>query len=398
MVFEKQMGRRRLPDMIWPNWATGEYMSLIASESRRGIKSRLSSPLGNRRLDLDVVRGVAILLAMGWHLGLTDSGSPVADVVMWPSRAFGWAGVDLFFVLSGFLMGGIVFRERQRTGRFAGGHFLVRRAFKLWPVFYVFLLAQLALGDNEWQTYFFQNFVHLQNYLGSSHAHLWSLAVEEHFYLALALIAPLMFRRGVSDRSILIGLSVAMIVPLILRIIGFMTGSTPVQLQSLTHFRLDGLAAGVLLALVSIAYPDALDRLLRLRLLWLVLTMAVIAFLSFTLKQSALGSTIGYTVTMIGAASFLLLLYKAAWVPRWSLLLRPVGLLGVYSYALYVWHIAAARLAERIVEMALPQLDAPILQTVINYAFAIAVAVVITRLVEWPSLRLRDRLIPRTPH
>src|SRR3954447_22932614 len=73
---------------------------------------------GSRRLDLDVVRGVAILLAMGWHFNHADSGNPVVDVLQWPGGTFGWAGVDLFFVLSGFLVGRLVLREHQPAGRF----------------------------------------------------------------------------------------------------------------------------------------------------------------------------------------------------------------------------------------------------------------------------------------
>jgi peptidoglycan/LPS O-acetylase OafA/YrhL len=358
------------------------------------LRKQFSSPLGNRRLDLDVVRGIAILLAMGWHLGLDDSGWPVVDALMWPARTFGWAGVDLFFVLSGFLMGGIVFREREKTGNFDSGRFLARRAFKLWPVFYAFLFAQLVLGDNTWQSFFFQSFFHVQNYLVSSHAHLWSLAVEEHFYLALALAAPLLFRGKVSDKAMMIGLGAVLVIPLGLRVAGLISGATATQLQTLTHFRLDGLAAGVLLAFVSIRFPKVLERMLRYRLLWLLMVLAAIAFLAGFPKGSGLGSTVGYTVTMLGATAFLLLLYKAEWVPRLSFVLRPIGLLGIYSYALYLWHMAAARVAERIVEKVLPGFDAPLIETAINYIFAILVAVTITCLVEWPALKLRNKVMP----
>src|SRR4051794_7498562 len=108
------------------------------------LRRRRSTPPGDRgapggrRLDLDVVRGVAILLTLGWHFG-GPSGTAVLDVLQWPGRMFGWAGVDLFFVLSGFLMGRIVLGEHAGTGGFDGRRFTVRRVLKLWPVLYLFL-------------------------------------------------------------------------------------------------------------------------------------------------------------------------------------------------------------------------------------------------------------------
>src|SRR3954451_21718261 len=159
---------------------------------------------GARRLDLDVVRGIAILLAMGWHFSRYRSGNAVLDALQWPGATFGWAGVDLFFVLSGFLVGRLVLREHQRTGRFDGWRFSVRRALKLWPVLYVFLAVYAFAGSEPWQSYLWQNALHVQNYAGTSLTHLWSLAVEEHFYLALALFFPLLARRRMSPK-VLVG-------------------------------------------------------------------------------------------------------------------------------------------------------------------------------------------------
>src|SRR4051794_41761086 len=72
--------------------------------SNRGHRSAADSPARTRRLDLDVVRGAAIVLALGWHFS-GPTGNVVLDALQWPGEHIGWAGVDLFFVLSGFLMG-----------------------------------------------------------------------------------------------------------------------------------------------------------------------------------------------------------------------------------------------------------------------------------------------------
>src|ERR687885_2717102 len=87
-------------------------------------------PGRTRRLDLDVVRGAAILLALGWHFS-GPSGNVVLDALQWPGEHIGWAGVDLFFVLSGFLIGRLVLGEYRRTGTFDGRRFSPRRILKL---------------------------------------------------------------------------------------------------------------------------------------------------------------------------------------------------------------------------------------------------------------------------
>lgn len=374
-------------------------MSLVAGclSARTGVFSVFNNRAASRQLDLDVVRGVAILMAMGWHLGLSDgSGWVFLDWIMLPANTFGWVGVDLFFVLSGFLMGRIIFREYDKTGTFNSKRFLIRRGFKLWPVFYVFLMAQLLFGDNPWQSFFIQNAFHVQNYMGSSHSHLWSLAVEEHFYLALAFVAPFVLRRGTTPKVLAAGLASVIGLSLVLRFVGVLSGATALQIQTYTHFRLDGLSMGVLLALVSIYYPALMDRLLRIREVWLALSVAAVWFLATVEIDDGgmLGSTLGYLVPVVGSAAFMLLLYRAAWVEKLRVLLYPIGWLGVYSYALYLWHMAGARLAEIITAKVAPGLDSEPVQLVINYIFVIAIAVVITRFIEWPALSIRDRVIP----
>jgi peptidoglycan/LPS O-acetylase OafA/YrhL len=91
-----------------------------------------------REVDLDVVRGVAILLAIGWHLNASTY--TVFDWLLYPGARIGWAGVDLFFVLSGFLVGRMLLKERARFGRVKLSVFYARRIMRLWPVLYVFLI------------------------------------------------------------------------------------------------------------------------------------------------------------------------------------------------------------------------------------------------------------------
>jgi peptidoglycan/LPS O-acetylase OafA/YrhL len=348
---------------------------------------------GSRRLDLDVVRGVAILLAMGWHFNHADSGNPVVDVLQWPGGTFGWAGVDLFFVLSGFLVGRLVLREHQRSGGFDGTRFSLRRGLKLWPVLYVFLVVYAFIGSEPWQSYFWQNALHLQNIVGTSLTHLWSLAVEEHFYLALAVLFPLLARRRVNPR-VLVGILLGVLVAALLcRCGGVLLGESEVRLQWRTWFRMDALAAGVLLATVSVHWPAAFDRLLRRRWLWAGFTVLGGWWLVAIGKDGALGETLGYTVSYLTAAAFLLTLYQASWVPRTRWLARGVAAMGRYSYGIYIWHVLAAQLLTGWLPGMGYRTPTPAAQLV-KYAAAITLGIVMTLIVERPMLRLRDRLLP----
>jgi peptidoglycan/LPS O-acetylase OafA/YrhL len=346
-----------------------------------------------RRLDLDVVRGLAIVLALGWHFSRERSGNAVLDALTWPGHSFGWAGVNLFFVLSGFLLGRLVLTEQARTGRFDGRRFTARRVLKLWPVLYVFLAVQALAGPEPWTSYLWQNALHVQNYAGTSLTHLWSLAVEEHFYLGLALLFPLFARRRGSPRllaALLVGILIA---ALALRVWGAMHGVSDVRLQWRTHFRVDSIAAGVLLALVSVHWPERFEQLRRCRSVLLGVLAAGTVHLVTVGKQGAVGSTVGFTVAYLTAAALLLLIYRAAWVARARWIAEPMALLGRYSYGIYIWHIFAAAVALDL----LPVWDSESTSAgaqAMKYGAAIAVGVLATVAVEKPMLRLRDRLVP----
>jgi peptidoglycan/LPS O-acetylase OafA/YrhL len=363
--------------------------------SLRGHRSRPESPATSghaRRLDLDVVRGTAIMLALGWHFNKESSGNAVLDAVQWPGHMFGWAGVDLFFVLSGFLMGRLVLGEHARTGGFHGRRFTVRRILKLWPVLYLFLALHALFGAEPLGSYLWQNALHLQNYAGTSLTHLWSLAVEEHFYLALALLFPLFARRGGSLKLLAGILAGVLVAALALRVGGSLAGVSETRLQWRTHFRVDSLAAGVLLAVVSVRWPARFDGLQRRRWAWFGVAALGTAFLATVGRRGPVGSTLGFTVAWLTAAAVLLLVYRANWVARVRWVTAPMAALGRYSYGIYIWHVFAAQLVLGRLhlewESATPAAQAA------KYGAAIAIGVLATVLVERPVLRLRDRFLP----
>src|SRR5688572_1880780 len=99
-------------------------------------------------------------------------------------------GVDIFFVLSGFLVSGLFFKDLAQRGTVSPGHFLIRRAFKIYPAFWLLILVTAifhfcTLGQVSLKALFAELFFY-QNYVTGLWLHTWTLAIEEHFYLILA--------------------------------------------------------------------------------------------------------------------------------------------------------------------------------------------------------------------
>ena len=142
---------------------------------------------------MDVLRAVAILLVL-----LSHSPSANASEIPWligqvmgGLKRGGWVGVDLFFVLSGFLVSGLLMREHQKHDKVRVGRFLVRRGWKIYPplallVVYMTVHDYLTLGYWPINRLIHQS-LFIQNYVPGLANHTWSIAVEEHAYLLIAL-------------------------------------------------------------------------------------------------------------------------------------------------------------------------------------------------------------------
>jgi len=140
----------------------------------------------NRLIGLDLLRLLAVLLVFFRH-----SRPPVATFM----SVGGWVGVDIFFVLSGFLVSGLVFKEYQLLGTFHPWKFLARRGFKIYPAFYCFIGVTVCLGlVTPSRNQLMSDLFFVQSYFPPIQIHTWSLAVEEHFYLLLTLVFYAMTR------------------------------------------------------------------------------------------------------------------------------------------------------------------------------------------------------------
>ena len=146
----------------------------------------------DRNLQLDLLRCAAILGVLVAHTTIFRRPKWWWEQL---ARFPNWTGVDLFFVVSGFLISSLLFSEFQRRGRINFGRFAIRRALKLYPMLYILVfgvmlerLIHSGFHDLGWIiTPALHDIFFLQSYLPGTYGHFWSLAVEEHFYILLPL-------------------------------------------------------------------------------------------------------------------------------------------------------------------------------------------------------------------
>jgi peptidoglycan/LPS O-acetylase OafA/YrhL len=359
-------------------------------------------PLRNRRLD--IIRCVAVTGVMLYH----------GEITAFFTRT-GWVGVDLFFVLSGFLISGLLFSEYKRRRKIDWKRFFIRRGLKIYPSFYVFLLAtfivergfrRIALPPSR----YLHEFFFVQNYAPGVWIHTWSLAVEEHFYIFLPLFLLALMRfssnrenpfRVIPWACLAVGITC-----LALRARKEYFGTPDFDwIYSATHFRMDSLFFGVLLGYLYHFRPHTLQSLMRPTRNRLIMAMLSAAFFSLACLLP-LGSRFlnvwGYTSLYLASGGVLALsLYAHGILPRRLALIaqslgKGVAFIGTYSYSIYLWHVPCLTWLPSLIHHTLRYPIGDSLQSAIYVVASFAVGIVMSRLVEYPVLHLRDRLFPAT--
>ena len=304
----------------------------------------------NRLPGLDLLRAIAIVWVMLFHSYIVGGlGSDFA----WLSR-FGWAGVDIFFVLSGFLIGTQVLKPLAAGAPFSFGSFYARRAYRIVPAFVVILMLYLwfpALRESPGMAPWWQFATFTMNLLidyGSQQAfsHAWSLCVEEHFYLLFPLLAWWLARRPSRVRFAMVFVGV-LLAGIALRSAVWLhdVAVDPPRnwfvedIYYPTWMRLDGLLMGVGLATLRIYRPQAWSRLQAHANLVLLAGLVVLslALWLFRDRTGLPGNSIGWPVLSFGLA---LLVFAAAGrnsvIGRWRL--PGAGWIAAISYSLYLSH------------------------------------------------------------
>jgi peptidoglycan/LPS O-acetylase OafA/YrhL len=315
------------------------------------------SPAGDRIqgrthfIALDGLRGAAVLLVI-LHHGIVVSSGGSRDG-LYQLAAFGWVGVDLFFVLSGFLITGILCDTRKERNYF--GKFYIRRALRIFPLYYAALLALLIClplmdlrSGMEFRRYQGWYWAYMVNILSSLHpyapsvartGHLWSLAVEEQFYVLWPVVVLLLDLRRL--RRVCIAAIVA--APILRAVLLFQLDLDGLWVYTLLPTRIDALMVGALLA---IAARDAETMALLERWLGRLATFALVVVGAVAFREHSFMfrnrdvQLFGYSAICILAGALVAALTwssRTSWLKRTceSRLLR---WFGRYSYAGYVIH------------------------------------------------------------
>ena len=381
-----------------------------AAECEEG--ARIAGALGGKLPALDGLRGLAIGGVLACHFLNAWPGTAPLDRAAVAALGLGWAGVDLFFVLSGFLITGILLDGLGAPGWWSGFH--VRRALRIFPLYYLALalfgLLGPALGLVDpwtfgrwgwWYWSYLGNWAYPARQVIPALSHFWSLGVEEQFYLAWPAVVLLAGRR----RLALVAGGLVLAGPLLRA--GIVAAGWPVgSAFRVTPGRVDALALGALLAVL---FRSPAGR-AALRRAWPLAAVAGGAgFL-------ALGAPLGYdmharalevwshSLLAIGFGGLLAgaVVTEGTDHPLRRLLgSRPLAVLGRYSYGLYVWHYlvhvgALEALRARPWGAALLATRAGYLAYALAGSGAsLALAWASFHLVEQRFLALKDRLAPR---
>lgn len=312
----------------------------------------------------------------------------------------GWVGVDLFFVLSGFLVSGLVFEEWKRTQGFAAGRFLIRRGFKIYPAFYLLwlmvLLGQWFAGRGFDVARLLNEFIFIQNYAPAEWRHTWSLAVEEHFYLGLALFCWLRVRATKRTSNpflpiIWLGVASLFVCPM-LRWQASADGLFDLRRNLFpTHLRIDSLMFGVILSWFWAFKRDVVTKIVGpRRVLFRAVGLALLTpTLFFSLEQDRWMHVFGFSL-FAGAGVALIISALTAQNVKPNSAIRFIATIGFYSYSIYLWHLPFVR----VLDSAFAGKFSSNTWLAVYLIMSVTVGIVMGKLVEWPMLHLRDKWFP----
>ena len=359
-----------------------------------------------RAIGPDLLRGLAILLVAGTHM----SNPSLPDAFATTFGFFGWLGVDIFFVLSGYLIGTELLKSVQAGDAPDLKVFYLKRCLRILPVFWVVLAVYVAFPILQegptmappWRFLTFTLNFGLDVRTMRTFSHAWSLCVEEHFYLVLPVLILLLRRLRQPWLPATLAVFIiggGMVLRHSLWLDWKAGGGHTVEFMKMLYYpsytRLDGLVLGVSMAALRLFHRDGWDRFARpgltlpIGLLCLGAALWIVKRDGFVLSE--LGAVVLYPLFGLGVAFVLAALLELEpniqWA-RWS----GLGYIAAISYSLYL----CQKMVYHADDLWLPKAWLHGWTTVaIYYATAIAVATGLHFAVERPVLKLRRILLDR---
>jgi len=361
----------------------------------------------HKLLGLDHLRALAISLVFLFHLQIFGHPEWVKFI-----GGFGWSGVDLFFVLSGFLIAGQLFNRIANNKPISYKEFFLKRVFRIIPAYVTIVLLYAlfpVLRERDpmaplWRYLTFTLNIWLNRDMCNTFTHAWSLCVEEQFYLTLPAILWLCgyFKAGKKSIYMIIGLFIA---GFIIRLWSWDhlvqpalsgDGGETMWLQYIyypTYTRLDGLLTGVSIAGIFTFYPHIKTRIDRYGNVLLITGIAILTCAGFLCRdQNSFPASVygfplvslGYGAVVAGAVCPSCILYKFK--------SRVTAQIATLSYSIYLIHKIMLTISQKIFgQMGIDKNSNVML--IIGIISSIAGALLLRYLVEKPFLRLRDKIL-----
>jgi peptidoglycan/LPS O-acetylase OafA/YrhL len=374
---------------------------MTASRINVGVE-QMAGPVGYRRsVQIDVVRACAILLGMGAHLRFEQPGGIMGSIA-WAWHDWGGFGVPLFFTLSGYLVCGLLLVERRNSGTIDISRFLIRRSLKIWPAYFAFVAYLVAMpllkGTatlSSLMSDYWPNVVFLNNYIGPNPAlHTWSLAIEEQFYLLLAAFLIALVRTGTSWIAPLFLL--APLIWSVIRAICAFAGDPYLSDPTMpaTHLWLDGLLVGAGVRAISEFNPQMFAMLRAWR--WPLITGGVALMASLAVPWPNLNDVSLYRILPVRALASTFILIGMLHLSMTTWLHAAAAWIGRYSYSIYLWHVTVLGITYRLFSPSLEAGNAVHWMVAVGgtVAAAILFGALMSRLIEWPVIKIRDRVFP----
>ncbi len=370
---------------------------ISASATARTATSRFYHP------ELDALRFFAFLMVFLHHAFphqpefWTKLGVPLSlATVLSGIGATGAFGVSLFFVLSAYLITELLLREKELVGSLDVKSFYVRRILRIWPLYFFFLALAIAMqclvpGQHVgWRAGLAFSalagnwYIVFAGFPSSVIFPLWSVSIEEQFYLTW----PLLVKR-ISQAGMIVFAAGLLVIATGARFYLGTHHETETQVWCNTLVQLDPIAAGILIAVLLRGAVPRLSRIARTAMIVAGAVCLASAALYFGIKNDPLTTTrivLGYPAVALGGVLLLLAVLREGAAPA-----RPLVYLGRISYGLYVFHVLGLMISDYVVPNQTASLARYGLRVFVAFGLAVSMAAISYRWLETPFLRLKQR-------
>ena len=363
------------PPSSAPGWPTR-----IRATLREALHELRDRPPGQVSV-LDALRSLAVLLVVLDHsyVWWREAGGTDSWLHRLPFVHFGWTGVDLFFILSGYLIGRQLWREYQRTRTVDVTQFVLRRGFRIWPLYFVFAIGTplFTSADLAWSDWLF-----VSNYVGGAVRGGWSLSTEEQFYIVLPL-AVAVLARFATLRGWIVGLLASLAAVELARYLtatalletGLTAQAVKNAMYSPGHLHCEGLLIGALIALLEVRRPTLLTPVRSMRGAWGAIGVALAGIVAAGVLRTAAPVVAPYLslALIYGGLTVALLLLRETRLVRILQLDRILFYrISRLSYGVYLNHFFVAKW---VMSLAVPLVTAVTASPILGFGASVLLAV-----------------------